>query len=220
MSIMLIKIKIIAALLFCVIPSIAFANFQDELEAEIASDSGFENVVVNFHNGKRFSKEEGIRIVDVQYQRNSFIADCVSALGKNISISGSFEEAKVIPSLNKNKKVGELIEESDLEQIKVGISKLSNKAITSKEELLGKEARVNLYIKKTIFKNDIRSESVISKGDYVTILFAKNHLSIESKGQALESGGQDEVIRVKNLDSNKILQVRIVDSQTVLLGNS
>jgi flagella basal body P-ring formation protein FlgA len=205
--------------LFCAVFE-AKASFQEDLESKIAKEQGLENVVVTFQNGRRFSKDDDITIEDIKFQNKLFQAKCINKLGQSIAISGRFEEAIAVASIGSNIKSGHLISEDDIEEIKIPVSRNTKNLILNRDELVGKEARHNINAHKLITKSDLRNQSVISKGDDVKILFVKNNLSIESKGQALESGGQDELIRVKNLDSNKILQARVIDSQTVLLGNS
>jgi flagellar basal body P-ring formation protein FlgA len=205
--------------LFCFVFE-AKASFQEDLESRIAKEQNLENVIVTFQNGRRFSKDDDIAIQNIKFKDKLFQAECTNKLGKSIEIAGRFEEAFTIVSIGSNIKSGHLISEDDIEEIKIPASKNTKNLIINRDELVGKEARHNINARKLITKSDIRNQSVISKGDDVKILFIKNSLSIESKGQALESGGQDELIRVKNLDSNKTLQARVIDSQTVLLGNS
>ena len=164
----------------------AKANFQEDLESRIAKEQGFENVVVTFQNGRRFSKDDDITIEDIKFQNKLFQAECINKLGQSIAISGRFEEAVTIASIGSNIKSGHLISEDDIEEIKIPVSRNTKNLILNRNELVGKEARHNINARKLIAKSDIRNQSVISKGDDIKILFVKNNLSIESKGQALE----------------------------------
>ncbi len=198
----------------------ANASFIHDLEAQIAKDQNFDNVIVSINVGKAHVRSEELEVNNISYDGKMFQADCLSSKGKQFIIGGKFDEAIEVPALKSDSKLGYIITEDDLVNIKVSKSKNLKHVITNSEEVIGKELKRNVAANKVISKNDMRLKTLLAKGDEVKIVYQKNRLQIEARGQALESGGQDELIRVKNLDSNKTLQARIVDSQTVLLGNS
>lgn len=198
----------------------ANASFIEELEAQIAKDQNLDNVVVSINVGKSHVRSEQLEVNNISYDGRMFQADCISSKGKQFIIGGKFEEAIEVPALKSDAKLGYIINEDDVVSIKISKSKNLKHVLTTSDEIIGKELKRNVSANKIISKNDLRIKTVLDKGDEVKIVYQKGRLQIEARGQALESGGQDELIRVKNLDSNKTLQARIVDSQTVLLGNS
>ncbi len=212
--------KPILIICLLLIPFCAHANFIEELESRIADEQKLNKVVVSIFIGKSKSATEDLEINSIEYDGKVFRAHCLGKNGAARIVGGKYEEAIEVAALNKDLRVGQIISEEDIGSIKVAKSKNLKNAVTNSEELIGKEARHNILADKIVSRNNLRTITIVSKGDEVKIIYRKNNLQIEARGQVLESGGQDEFIRVKNLDSNKTLQARVVDSQTVLLGSS
>lgn len=66
-------------------------------------------------------------------------------------------------------------------------------------------------------KNASRNYAV-RKGDAVTVKFSKKNLIIEMQGVALRNTNLGAVLRVKIIDSNKILSGKLIDHSTVLVS--
>jgi flagella basal body P-ring formation protein FlgA len=56
---------------------------------------------------------------------------------------------------------------------------------------------------------------LVKRGDRVRIVLESAGLRISAFGQAKQKGAQGEMIPVVNLDSNKVIHARVVDSHTV-----
>jgi flagella basal body P-ring formation protein FlgA len=61
---------------------------------------------------------------------------------------------------------------------------------------------------------------VVHRGDDITMAVTTNNMSLEATGIALQDGGVGERIRVRNLDSGKIVYGRVVDASTVRISGS
>jgi flagella basal body P-ring formation protein FlgA len=196
----------------------ANASFKDDLENLIAERQGLEHVVAKFYNGKGLSQSEDIKIISLDIQGNKFDANIQNIGGRNIPISGRFYSAILMPAFKRNVKAGEVINSEDIIAVKVASGKTNNQYVNLESDLLDKATRVNIASGKPIKKQDVINPIVVTKGDNVKAMYIKNNLSIEVLAQALESGGIGDFIRVKNLDSNQNLQAKILDSQTVRIG--
>jgi flagella basal body P-ring formation protein FlgA len=72
------------------------------------------------------------------------------------------------------------------------------------------KARRNLEEGKPIKVSDVTIDrALVHKGDLVTVTFARKNLLIEIQGLALNNGAEGEVIKVKNLETNKILYGKV-----------
>jgi flagella basal body P-ring formation protein FlgA len=74
----------------------------------------------------------------------------------------------------------------------------------------------NLKSDRPIKKSDILIDRfAIHKGEEVIVQFTKLNLNIEVKGLAMSNGAIGDMIRVKNLETNKIIRSKVINSRVV-----
>lgn len=79
-------------------------------------------------------------------------------------------------------------------------------------------AKVYLPKDMTITKDRLRAKILVKKGDFVQVKAQGDGFVLQHSLQALQSGSYGEVINVKNIQSGKIVRIKIVDkNQGVLL---
>jgi len=120
----------------------------------------------------------------------------------------------------RNIKKGEILNQEDFSY--ESITK-SNKNYISNMEFDGNVVRANKNLEqgKYLRKNDIYiDKSIVHKGEQVIVRFAKKNLSIEVPCIALTNGNLNEMIKVKTIDSNKILTGKIIADGTILIGGN
>jgi flagella basal body P-ring formation protein FlgA len=107
------------------------------------------------------------------------------------------------------------IEESDLEVRPVDLSGLPSDYIADPEAVLGKRTR-RLLDANTVLRPDlVESQPIVKRGDRVRIILESAGMRITAAGEVKQKGCLGERIPVANLDSNKVIQARVVDTQTV-----
>jgi flagellar basal body P-ring formation protein FlgA len=107
------------------------------------------------------------------------------------------------------------IEESDVEVRQVDVSGLPSDYIAEPEAVLGKRTR-RLLDANTVLRPDlVESQPIVKRGDRVRIIFESAGMRITAVGEVKQKGCLGERIPVTNLDSNKVIQARVVDTQTV-----
>ncbi|PID76627.1 MAG: flagella basal body P-ring formation protein FlgA [Deltaproteobacteria bacterium] len=93
------------------------------------------------------------------------------------------------------------------EQIDMAVKNIANlhAPCFEKKQLVGKVLKVNIQANQPIELTDIDSPPVIKKGDLVKIILNSGGLHITASGIAKTDGKLNEVIRVRNTTSNKII---------------
>jgi flagella basal body P-ring formation protein FlgA len=71
---------------------------------------------------------------------------------------------------------------------------------------------------KPILFSDVISPLLIKKNDKVNIHYHKNGISIETIGIALEDAGAGDMVKVKNIDSNKVVVAKVKSAGVVEVG--
>lgn len=74
-------------------------------------------------------------------------------------------------------------------------------AVLSPGDVVGQEARIALYPGRPILAANIGPPAIVDRNDFVTLIFARNGLSIAVEGRALGRGAAGDRIRVMNLSS-------------------
>ena len=94
---------------------------------------------------------------------------------------------------------------------------------TSTNHLLGQTMRVavpalHIIRADNVIPKNTKQEPLIGVRDRVQIVAHTRGLRISTLGEALEAGRKGEVIRVRNVNSKKVLQARVVSRQEVLVN--
>jgi flagella basal body P-ring formation protein FlgA len=107
------------------------------------------------------------------------------------------------------------IEESDVEVRPVDVSGLPADYIADLDAVLNKRTR-RLLDANTVLRPDlVESQPIVKRGDRVRIIVESAGMRITAVGEVKQNGCLGERISVANLDTNKVIQARVVDTQTV-----
>ena len=135
----------------------------------------------------------------------------VRHIGLNTRVRVTQKVVKTIRSIRK----GELfsLENINVETIKT--ERLLTNTIEFFEQALGFEAVRNLPNGKIILQREMKKPNLGNKGDKVLLLAEKGQMKITTPGILKEDGYKNAMVRVLNLESNKTIYGRLVDSNTV-----
>ncbi len=89
---------------------------------------------------------------------------------------------------------------------------------SSSEALVGKVARRTLLPGRAIPLNAVRGPHLVVQGQASRVLFEKNGLTITSHATALQSGGQDDTITLRNNDTGIIIKGAVQWDGTIRVG--
>lgn len=186
----------------------------EEAEITLAQQLHISHVALNMKLDKDLLNRSDLKFTDINLIPNSKIAKLVVASPlQEHRIIGSWDEAVLVPMLLEPVKKGEIIENENVAMMKMQIKQKNRYHILDSESLTGKEAKHRLPAYHPIKQMDITEPSIIQKGQQVTLVYNHNILRIRTKAIAMESGAQHQVIKVKNLDTQKILQALVIDAE-------
>lgn len=107
------------------------------------------------------------------------------------------------------------IDDEDIEVKALDAAGLPADCITNPETVIGKRTRRPLDSSSVLTSDAVEFPPLVKHGDRVRIIAETSGLRVSAFGQVKQKGAQGELIQVVNLDSNKVIQARVVDSQTV-----
>jgi flagella basal body P-ring formation protein FlgA len=134
--------------------------------------------------------------------------------GKRYSLAVRLAWSQSALVLTRSVKRGEVLKESDFTLRQIRVNKAGMYA-SKVSEAVGRSVRKNLSQGETIPLNLLVEVPIIERGKNVTILVQSAGITVNAKGEALESGALGDSIKVRNLASKAVLTAVIVANDTV-----
>ena len=103
-----------------------------------------------------------------------------------------------------------VIEPGDVMLRERDISLINQGYFTSLEQAVGQKLTRPTVANQVLTLVHLEQAEVISKGDQVVITARSGTLSVRMPGEALASGGLSEQIRVKNLNSKRVIKAQVI----------
>ncbi len=112
-------------------------------------------------------------------------------------------------------KRGDVVSPADIEQREVILSKMPLNFIKDKEDVLGMEVSARIRKGEVIRATAVESPELVRRGDLVMLVIETKGMRVESRGIAQQAGKRGQVIKVKNLGSNKLVYGEVRNSSEV-----
>mgnify|MGYP000677870787 CR=1 FL=1 len=190
-------------------------HVNDEIEVEF-NDRNLKILVPK-------NAEEAIRVLQSQLDQRTGRFEVVVNINstanedQNIVLKGKAFAIIPMPVPNKHIGAGQLINKKDITYRKVRIKQQSFGVVGSMEQLLDHVAKRPLTAGRLIRMSDIRPQQLIKKGEFVTLHFRNKTLSLSTRGVSVEPGSRNQVIRVKNARSKRIIEARVLGPNTAVV---
>ena len=134
---------------------------------------------------------------------------------KRYNVTGTYEQFIQIPVLAQKTAKNTALKDSDIIWIEVPQDQVKFDTITDKQKLIGQALRRDIAENIQIKERDLQKAQLIARNSTVNIQYSTATISLQTLGVALDNGGQGDVIRVRNSNSNKIIQAMVQDDQNV-----
>ena len=112
---------------------------------------------------------------------------------------------------------GEVAEEAMFDWAERDITDQKSGYYTFFEQLAGTRTRRPMSLGQILTPGHVEKLPLVHRGDEVDLQLKTEHMVISARGQALQDGGDGVTIRVRNLDSGRVVRARVVDHQTVAI---
>ncbi|MBL1438265.1 MAG: flagellar basal body P-ring formation protein FlgA [Rhodobacteraceae bacterium] len=91
-------------------------------------------------------------------------------------------------------------------------------AYTALEQVIGLEARVNIYPGRAIMLDALGAPAILERNQNVVMRFTRGALTIYSEGRVLDRAGVGERVRVMNMDSKTVIFGRVGADGVIEVG--
>jgi len=110
---------------------------------------------------------------------------------------------------------GALLRDEDLRVEELRLDELPSTVLSDLSEAVGKEARVALAAGKPLTLQSLTTAALVKRGDLVRLTIERGGLRLSVSGEALETAGAGERVRVVNDSSKRELVGQVVGHGTV-----
>ena len=104
---------------------------------------------------------------------------------------------------------GDIIRNKDLIMVDVRATRVSRNAITDPSMVVGQSARQSLAGGVPIAPNAIQAPVLVKKGSMLTVHLQSSNMNLSVRARALEDGGINDVVQVRNKSSNRTFEVEV-----------
>jgi flagella basal body P-ring formation protein FlgA len=148
-----------------------------------------------------------------------FSAELVLGAGgtapQRITVAGHATLMVDMPVLVRRVNPGELITHADIGWVEIAANQLVGNIAASESDLINRTPRRSLQVNAPIFLYDVVPLRLVTKGEMVTMILKTSTMYLSTQGKAVQDGAKGEVIRVQNLESNRIVDATVVGSNQV-----
>lgn len=110
---------------------------------------------------------------------------------------------------------GTIIQNEDMEFVLRRYSQLSYGYYGSAKLLTNMEAKRNIKTGQVLTPNLVKAQKMVLRGEHITIIAQNGGLNLRVKGKALMDGKMGQMIKVKNLNSKKLIYARVISAGIV-----
>lgn len=125
-------------------------------------------------------------------------------------IVAELKRYQLVPVLNRAARIGEVIN-PDMISMETRQIVNPNETIISPRSLIGVQAARFLNPGQVISFNDLKREQILKKGQFVKAIVGSDSFEVSISALAEEAGSLGDVVKVKNMDSQKIFAGKIVE---------
>ncbi len=200
------------------------ARLRPELVAEgMAKNSHVELANRNFEISIALDTPATIDVRNVSYEAangrfNALLVIGGESSGQRVMVSGRTFAATPLPVLRRAMSPGEVIRKDDIEIIYRREDQVSRDVVTDPARLIGTTPRSRLRVGEPLRENDTRMPVLVTRASNVIIRLTHGAMTLSAQGKAEEEGARGDVIRVRNLQSNKMIEATVVGPDTVAVN--
>lgn len=119
-----------------------------------------------------------------------------------------------VPVLNHAVKMGDVFSR-DMFALEKRLLMNSRDTVMRVEAVEGMQAARYISAGQVLTYSDLKKENVVKRGQIVKVLAGNKSIEVSMSGQVEETGAIGDIVRVKNIDSQKMFAARVVDRGVV-----
>lgn len=131
------------------------------------------------------------------------------ALNFNVKLYGQ------VVVVNRQVSFGEILTTDNVRYERLETGRLGAGYFKDMNKVLGLAARRSLPPGMVVLDTNVNKPLLIKQGNMVNIVAYIGSMEVSATGQAMQDGSEGQLIRVKNINSNKIMSAKVLNESTV-----
>lgn len=136
----------------------------------------------------------------------------------SLEVRGRYAEMVEVPALSKRMRKGDVIAASDIEWISVPKRRIRASSVTEIEKLVGRTPRRVIDSGEIIRISDVDAPKMVERGKPIAIYYRTGAMELRDMGVAMSDGGVGDIIQVKNIRSNTVVQAMVSAPSTATVN--
>ena len=192
--------------------SISRMEVERKIKNKIYSQCSMCNVQVQISSVPTNMESDWSLDLNIDLNKNTVMIPVFAT--KNVDTKGwiiaEIKRYQNVPVLNKSVKIGDVITE---DMITIEYRQMMNvrENVQKAEAVIGMQAVRFLNAGQILQYSDLRKETVLKKGQIVRAMFGAADFEVAISAEAQESGSIGDVVKIKNLDSQKVFAAKVVE---------
>lgn len=196
--------------------SVSRMEVERKIKNKIYSDCGGCDVQVLISNVPQNIESDWAMDLNIDLSKKNVMIPVFGTKNSNSKgwIVAEIKRYKNVPVLNQSVKVGDVLTE---EMLTVEKREMVNVRDTyqSVGSLVGMQAVRFLNAGQVVQFNDVKKEQLVKKGQMVKAIVGNSAFEVAISAEVQEGGSAGDVVKVKNLDSQKVFAAKIIERGVV-----
>lgn len=125
-----------------------------------------------------------------------------------------------VPVASRRIQSGEILRAEDLDWISLRADRLARDILTEPEQMIGMTPqRAAIAAHAPLRQSDLRPPRLVTKGEQVTMTLTSTNMVLTARGLALDHGGLGEIVRIRNTQSQAIVEAEVTAPGTVRVAS-
>jgi len=167
---------------------------------------------------QKISGETNPKLINFSWIDNQRFVVTFDAAEGETKIRGRLSMAVYVPVLNKAIRPGDIIQKEDIEYSAFPQDRVTAQVIQNEQDLIGKTVRRSMIQSGNVLNvQDIVNPVIVKRGDLVTMRVESPGIVITARGKAQGNAAAGQVVQVLNLESKRLIEGVVKDSQIVIV---
>ncbi len=196
-------------------------DVERRVRAALADREGGRDIDVEMFNGNfrlYAAGDEGsdFAVEDIAFDRTTrrfeatVVAPAGSTSAQRVRVQGRAHRMIAVPVPKRPISKGETLRDDDIEVVRMKTEQVQSDVAVERALLVGKAAVRGLRAGHPVFVRDLERPVLVVKDSLVTIVLQGPQMRLTARGRALDAGGQGDVIRIVNIQSQQTVEGTVV----------
>ena len=148
-------------------------------------------------------------------RRATVRVDCPGTQAWKLYVSVSIRRQIAVPIATRPIAAGSVLAAADFELVQRTAGDLPNNTVTTLNALVGRQLVQPVMVGEPVRSHQMRNPIVVKRGQFVTIESKKGPIIVKMGGIVQSAGSAGGIVSVRNQQSGRLIQARIVDANRV-----